>query len=412
MSKKENFLPVILGTDSNAYGMARAFHMAYGIKSLVVGQGALFTTTGSKILDIKIIEGFANPDTFASHLVDLAKEKLIKYEKLILVASSDGYVELIVNNKALLSEYYIVPFIDAPLMQTLNSKEGFYETCEKYGLSYPMTRILKSENLMNLDAFITDLPFDYPLVLKPSDSMRYFEAEFDGKQKAFIIDTPSRLKDVINNIYASTYDGAMILQEYISGDDTSMRVLNCVSGPDGKVSLMVLGQPLLEDCTPTLIGNYTAIIDAFDMSIFEEYKAFLESIGYIGFSNFDMKYDSKTGKFKVFEINLRQGRSSYFVTGSGYNQAEFLVEAFVNKKQKEIVYGNKPHLWLGVSKKVLRTYLKDGEMKSRAEALISEGKVSNTLFYDKDFSLMRHLRVYRYYKGYEEKYKKYFIKKD
>lgn len=55
---------------------------------------------------------------------------------------------------------------------------------------------------------------------------------------------------------------------------------------------MVLGQPLLEDPTPTLIGNYTAIIDAYDDAIFEEYKRFLEGISYVGFSNFDMKYDA------------------------------------------------------------------------------------------------------------------------
>ncbi|HAS74304.1 MAG TPA: hypothetical protein DCS67_09190 [Clostridiales bacterium UBA8960] len=412
MSNTTHFLPVILGTDSNAYGMAKAFHMAYGIKSLVVGQGKLFTTTRSKILDVKIIDDFVNPELFAMRLIELAKEKKKTYEKLILIASSDGYVELIVNNKALLSEYYIVPFIDSPLMQTLNSKEGFYRTCEQYGLSYPLTRILGPENLENLDGYIDGLPFEYPLVLKPSDSMRYFEAKFEGKQKAFIIDSRHQLMSVIKSIYASSYNGAMILQEYISGDDTSMRVLNCVSGPDGKVALMVLGQPLLEDCTPSLIGNYTAIIDAYDPSIFEEYKTFLESIGYIGFSNFDMKYDSKTGKFKVFEINLRQGRSSFFVTGSGYNQAKALVDAFIIEKNGEVVFGHQPHLWLGIPPKVLKTYLSDATLKSRAETLIKAGKVSYTLYYDKDFDIIRHLKVYRYYKSYEDKYKKYFIKKN
>ena len=70
--EKNDFLPVILGTDSNAYGMAKAFHQAYGIKSLVVGQGHLFTTTGSKILDIEIIEEFSNPTVFGKALLDIA----------------------------------------------------------------------------------------------------------------------------------------------------------------------------------------------------------------------------------------------------------------------------------------------------------------------------------------------------
>ena len=409
--KKETFLPVILGTDSNAYGMAKAFHMAYGIKALVVGQGALFTTKDSKILDLKIIEGLVEPSKFATHLLELAKTLKSEYDKLILIASSDGYVELIINNKSLLKDTYIVPFIDAPLMHTLNLKETFYETCEKYGLSYPMTRLFESGQVGDVEAFVAALPFEYPLVLKPSDSMRYFEADFEGKQKAYILDSADKLIKTLKNVYASSYDGKMILQEYIPGDDTSMRVLNCVSGPDGKVRLMVLGQPLLEDCTPTLIGNYTAIIDAYDTDTFEAYKAFLEAIGYVGYSNFDMKFDPKTGKYKVFEINLRQGRSSFFVTGSGYNQAKFLVDAFVFEREDEAIYGNASHLWLGIPTKVLRAYLSDQTLLERAEKCISQGKTSTTLYYDKDTSIIRRLRVYRYYRGYEAKYKKYFIRK-
>lgn len=411
MENNKTFLPVILGTDSNAYGMAKAFHMAYGIKPLVVGQGELFTTMGSRILDVRIFKDLADPSKFATRLLELAQTLKQRYRHLILVASSDGYVELIINNKDILSESFIVPFIDAPLMRTLNLKESFYETCEKFGLNYPMTRLFEPAQMQRLEAYIDELPFEYPVVLKPSDSMRYFEATFEGKQKAYIIESRKVLGDTLKSIYASSYDGTMILQEYIPGDDTSMRVLNCVSGPDGKVRLMVLGQPLLEDCTPTLIGNYTAIIDAFDNAIFEEYKAFLEAIGYVGFSNFDMKYDPKSGKFKVFEINLRQGRSSFFVTGSGYNQAKYLIDAFVYNLKNETVFGNKPHLWLGIPAKVLRQYMSDKNLLARAEKCLSEGNTSYTLYYQKDLNPLRLMRVYRYYKGYEAKYRKYFIRK-
>ncbi len=406
--EKKDFLPVILGTDSNAYGMAKAFHQAYGIKSLVVGQGNLFTTTGSKILTIEIIEDFANPAVFSKALLSIAERLKTSYKKLILIASSDGYVELIVNHKHLLEEAYEVPFIDKDLMETLNSKEGFYKTCDAYGLPYPSTLVIHPSTDKET---LKKLPFAYPVVLKPSDSMRYFEAHFEGKKKAYIIDHEKELFDVIDLIYRSTYDAPMILQEYITGDDTAMRVLNCVSGPDGKVRLMCLGQPLLEDCTPTLVGNYTAIIDAYDETIFADYKKFLERIGYVGFSNFDLKYDASSKTYKVFEINLRQGRSSYFVTGSGYNQAAFLVDAFINRKMDETIYGSRPHLWLGIPKKVLIAYLEEGALKEKARMRIKNKQTSTTLYYSKDINIMRLLRVYRYYDSYKAKFKMYFTKK-
>ena len=232
-----------------------------------------------------IIEEFSNPTVFGKALLDIADRLKNTYKQLILIASSDGYVELIVNHKELLCQAYQVPFIDQALMETLNSKEGFYKTCDAYGLPYPKTLIL----LPSVDQeTLKPLPFEYPVVLKPSDSMRYFEAHFEGKKKAYIIETESELFKVLDLIHRSSYDAPLILQEYIHGDDTAMRVLNCVSGPDGKVRLMVLGQPLLEDCTPTLVGNYTAILDAYDETIFADYKKFLEQIGYVGFSNFDL----------------------------------------------------------------------------------------------------------------------------
>jgi D-aspartate ligase len=402
---KKKFIPIILGTDANAYGMAKSFHQQYRIKSIAIGKKRLYPTRFSSIIDVFVFNNFDTQEIFIKKIIEIAKKYNKKYEKMILISSGDGYTELIVNNYDELSKCFVVPYIKKELKERLENKEEFYKICNQYGLDYPKTFIYTADNKSNLT-----LPFDFPVAVKPSNSISYLKADFEGKKKAYKANSREELESIINKIYSSTYSENIIIQEFIPGDDSAMYVLNSYSNAKGIVKMMCLGHVILEDYAPNDIGNYTAIMTNYNKDIYEKLEKFLEAIHYVGFSNFDMKYDYRDQKYKLFEINIRQGRSSYVVTGSGNNMAKLLVDEYVDNIDSNKTYNKKEWLWLSVPKSTLYKHVNQSQIKKIRE-LIEKKQYGHTLFYCKDFNPIRFAIVLKLYAIAQNNYKLYFNKR-
>jgi len=163
---------------------------------------------------------------------------------------------------------------------------------------------------------------------------------------------------------------------------------------------------VLQEHTVTAIGNYTALITRYDKELMQKLQRFLEAVGYRGFANFDLKYDVRDGKFKVFEVNIRQGRSSYYTTATGHNMARYLVDDLIRGKEKELTYLNTEFLFSVVPKIVLKTFVDNPEINQEVRRLLRAGKWGNPLFYKGDknrkrpfYMLARQINYYRKYKN-------------
>ena len=65
-----DFEVVLIGTDINAYYMARNFHEAYNIKPYVVGRVPMKFTSLSNILNLQIVENLIEENVFVDTLID------------------------------------------------------------------------------------------------------------------------------------------------------------------------------------------------------------------------------------------------------------------------------------------------------------------------------------------------------
>ncbi len=397
---EREFLPVILGADITAYSLARTFHEEYQVKSLVLSMKEAKIISKSKIIENRLYDNLENEEILVKTLLEVGKEYKGK-KQLIVLGCGDWYVRALIENKNVLSEYYIIPYIDEELLDKIVLKDKFYSICEELSIPYPKTYVYncRGENDLKFD-------FNYPVIAKPANSALYHYAKFEGKRKVFRFKDESSLRTMLYNLEGSSYDYKFLIQDCIPGDDTFMRVLTCYCDKNSKVQFASLGHVLLEDHSPSAIGNPVAIINEVNEKIIADATKFLEHVGYTGFANFDIKFDSRDGTYKFFEINVRLGRSNFYVTGSGFNTAKWIVDDLIYHKELKYTLADKENLYTVVPKGIIKKFAATPELRERVTRLFKEKKVSYPLAYKGDLSPLRRFYVYAsFYNQYRKYYK-------
>lgn len=397
---QRSFIPLLFAGDINVYSMARAFYEIYNIKPYVYGKYPAWPCWKSKIMNYTPNTGADEQDTFLRLVCDFAEKN--RDETVLLLGCGDSYVQLISDNMEEFPGNVIAPYISVEKMNDLIDKETFYSMCEEADIDYPKTFVHRREIGSDFE-----LPFDGPFIVKPSNGIIYWKYPFPGQKKVYKETTWEDLLKTLNAIYQSGYDDSIIIQDFIPGDDTYMRVLTNYSDKNGKVKLMCLGHVLLEEHTPHGIGNHAVIITEQNSELEEKYRVFLEKMNYVGFSNFDIKYDQRDGKYKAFEINTRQGRSNYYVTAAGANLAQYVVEDWVYNHPIDFKSVENEILWMVVPKGVAFKYIKAEKYREKMRSLVGAGKMINPLNYKADSGFRRRLTFIKALLSHYFKYRKY-----
>ena len=399
---EHDFLPVFLGNGINSYSFARAFHEAYGVRSVMAARALSVLETASTIWDCVLEPDLDEPEAFLKTMHRIAAE-YGKGRKLFLFGCADHYVRLITSNRKELEDEFIITYPGDDTMDKIVLKETFYNLCDEYGLDYAATFIHTPET-----GYDYELGFDYPVVLKPSDSVKYQAHQFEGFHKVFFINSREELDETLKKIYAAGYDDHMIIQDMIPGDDNMIYDVHAYAGSDHKVKMINMGNVVLEEHSPTTIGNNAATIVAPQPELMKKIAALLEGIGWQGMCDGDIKYDARDGKYKMLEINIRQGRSNYRVTGGGDNIAELYVNDYIlNKPAEGMKMVTEPFFWHVVPMGIVYKYVKDEKTLRDIKALVKAGKTCTSLYYPGDRSLkrtvylkLRDLNFYRKYRRY------------
>lgn len=403
-----DFEVVIIGSDINAYYMARNCYEAYKKKPYLIIKERMKYTTLSKIVNIEEGGNIWNKDAFVTKLVEFAKQHSEK--KLVLIPSNDFYVRLIVENKKLLEKYYIFYAIDEKLLNNILIKDNFYTAFKDSDLEFPKTYIYNcntKKKINNKD--IKD--FLFPIIIKPGDGVCYYKHHFEGQAKVYKVNTLEKLNEIVMKINNSGYDKNLIIQEFIPGGDDQLFDSIFFCGKNKKAQLATFAQIGLQEHTSTGIGNCTVLVNGYNEhgnpnTQIQKMKNFLEEVGYEGCAEFDLKYDIRDNKYKVFEINPRQARSSYYLTVAGFNLLKYMIDDLVYNKQKDFHIIDDKVAITFVPMAVIKKHVKNINLKKEIIKLKKQKKLVNPLKYNKDAFLKRRvwllLRDINYIKKYDK----------
>ncbi|WP_369408625.1 carboxylate--amine ligase [Cellulomonas triticagri] len=374
--------PVILGADIGVYALARAFHEQYGVRSVVVSGAALGPVAHSRILDNVLVDDGHDPRQLVDALLRVAAQRT--GQRLVLLANSDWLVRVVVQHRAELEPHYVVPFLGADLMDRLSDKATFAEIATDLGISVPRTIVQDFAGAANPAWAPVPVNMPYPLIAKAASSADYQEVTFPGKKKVFEIQDAAELDALWVSLRAAGYRGRFVVQELVPGDDTQMRSVTAYVDSRGSITLLCSAHVLLEEHTPSGLGNPAAMVVTREQEMLDQAAAFLRGVGYVGFANFDVKVDPRDGSYRFFEVNPRIGRNNYYVTAAGANVARFLVEDRVLDRAVEPVVVDTEVLYTILPHRLLLRYVLDPALAGKVRGLIRAGRVARPLVYARD----------------------------
>ncbi len=396
---------LIIGSDANAYYMARCYHEAYHKKADVLAKSPLPYTAFSSILNIIYDNNIWSEEGFLKAIYKYKKEHDNKLT--LLISSNESYAEFISKNKKKLQkDNFIFNYPDIDIIESLIMKEKFYKIYKNSCISIPNTYYFDCSKEKVFHQKMT-----YPVILKPSNVIMYNHLSFEGKNKIYKLETEEELNKTITTIINGGYTDILIIQDFIPGDDSYLFDAVAYVDKSHKVKLLTLAQIGLQEHSKNMVGNAAVLINGYsefgkESEIEKQMKKFLEDINYQGFAEFDLKYGYRDKTYKVLEINARQGRCSYYLTPLGYNLTKVLIDDLIYNKEMKYKFIKDKQLLSFVPKRVALKYILNDNYKKEVKKLW-KNRV-NPVKYPKDKNIKRKLylikKYFRYFKEYKNSY--------
>jgi predicted ATP-grasp superfamily ATP-dependent carboligase len=240
-------------------------------------------------------------------IADLEAVAALLPQRAVLFPCDDDFCVAVSRHKARLQGSFIVPVLAWEAMQTLADKERQLALARRAGVEAPITAFIHGPD--DLDAAAAAVPF--PAILKPAVPKGCFRTvEFK------VVRVADRTQ--LERAYApfAAY-GSFLLQEIIPGPDGEVFIAGAYHDAHSRCLALFTGRKLRQH--PRGFGVSRLCESGWSEKIAELTLQILAEVGYQGVSDVEFKRDPRDGRFKIMEINARQGYWIALARAAGVN---------------------------------------------------------------------------------------------
>lgn len=360
---------VVLGAGLNSLNLTIAFHKEYGIVSTLVCRVPVTMNERTVTARSIVLGADASDAEMRDVLVELAEQRP-EGRPALLLCNADSLVAFIDTYRSDLEEHYLLSQVDAAQLSRLADKAEFQELCASLGIPTPPTVVVDFSKARAAGWDGEDpLPWSYPCVGKAANTAEYARVSFPGKRKVFFLESEEQRLHLIRSLRDAGFTGRFLFQDLVPGDDTAQRSITAYRSSKGRVTMLCAAQVLLGEHTPEALGRPAAMMTGTHPQLTSSAARFLDAVDYVGFANFDVKVDPRTGQQCFFEINPRIGRNNYYVTAAGESIARHIVEDLVHDHDLEPVVVTRPVLYSILPVRLVLRYVRDPQLRARVKDL-------------------------------------------
>ncbi len=325
MNKKifQDVIPVVIGSSYNAYGVLRSFYER-GIKSILVTPeaGRCFVEY-SKYCGrcVHCADPNWEPEQYIADLLALGKS-LVPHRGMFF-PTHDEQIFVLDAHRPELEAYFEFPYSSRDISIKLMDKAHLNALCQTMQIPTIKERLVSTY----AQARACTEGMRFPLIVKLNMQNAAYIRELGSKIRIFWQET--EYLQALAAFFEKVSDGALLVQEYIEDSDHLMPNVNCVSDRTGHILCAYATEKVRQYPLNTGTSTATRVMEPSlpQAALLRGYvEKLLTAVGYYGLSGTEFKYDSRTGEYKIIEINLRSEFPNYLQTLVGCNMPYLLYQ--------------------------------------------------------------------------------------